>query len=258
MLLMDWEMGEYRLGQVVHFPPHFWNARSRMLQPHELQLAGDILPFLRDPTAAIARDFTVQATLLRLPAGATIFAEGDECNVFAVLAGGQVRVFKIGETGREITLYRFGRGESCILTTSCVLSQRNFPAIAVVEHDAAAFVVDQATFREWIDHYREWRDYVFQLLSHRLATVMAIVDEIAFRRVDVRLAEFLLRQAQGDPPTVSATHQQIAAELGTSREVVSRILADFNDDGLISSSRGQIVVRHVAGLRQRCDPQFRM
>ncbi len=227
------------------------SALTNMLQAHELRLASEILPFLRDPAAAIARDFTAQATLLRLPAGATIFAEGDECSAFAVLAGGQVRVFKIGETGREITLYRFGRGESCILTTSCVLSQRNFPAIATVEHDATAFVVGQTTFRDWIDRYSPWRDYVFQLLSQRLATVMAIVDEIAFRRVDVRLAEFLLRHAQGDPPTVSATHQQIAAELGTSREVVSRILADFSDDGLISSGRGQIVVRNPAGLRQR-------
>ncbi len=221
-----------------------------MLQPHELRLASEILPFLRDPAVPIARDFTVQATLVRLPAGATVFAEGDECSTFAVLASGQVRVFKIGETGREITLYRFGRGESCILTTSCVLSAQHFPAIASVERDAAAFVVEQATFRDWIDRYSEWRDYVFQLLSYRLATVMAIVDEIAFRRVDVRLAEFLLKHAQGDPPTISATHQQIAAELGTSREVVSRILADFNDDGLISSGRGQLVVRDRDGLRR--------
>lgn len=222
-----------------------------MLHSHELHLASDILTFLRDPATPIARDFIAQATLLRLPAGATIFAEGDECSAFAVLAGGQVRVFKIGETGREITLYRFGRGESCILTTSCVLSRRNFPAIATVEQDATAFVVDQTTFRDWIDRYSAWRDYVFQLLSQRLATVMAIVDEIAFRRVDARLAEFLLRHAQGDPPIISATHQQIAAELGTSREVVSRILADFGDDGLISSGRGQIVIRSVEGLRRR-------
>ncbi|WP_299644662.1 Crp/Fnr family transcriptional regulator [uncultured Chloroflexus sp.] len=221
-----------------------------MLQPHELRLASEILPFLRDPTTPIARDFIAQASLVRLPAGATIFAEGDECSAFAVLADGQVRVFKIGETGREITLYRFGRGESCILTTSCVLSQRNFPAIATVERDATAFIIDQATFRNWIDRYSPWRDYVFQLLSYRLATVMAIVDEIAFRRVDVRLAEFLLKHAQGDPPTISATHQQIATELGTSREVVSRILADFNDNGLIRSSRGQIIVRDSEGLRR--------
>jgi len=81
------------------------------------------------------------------------------------------------------------------------------------------------TFRDWINRYGEWRDYVFQLLSQRLATVMAIVDEIAFRRVDVRLAEFLLQHAAGEPPVLYATHQHIAAELGTSREVVSRILA---------------------------------
>ncbi|MEF3273631.1 MAG: Crp/Fnr family transcriptional regulator [Chloroflexus sp.] len=222
-----------------------------MLNQQEFQLASEILPFLRDPAAPIARDFTAQAALFRLSAGATIFAEGDECSFFAVLAAGQVRVYKIGETGREITLYRFGRGESCILTTSCVLSERRFPAIAAVEQEATAFVIGQEVFRAWIDHYQDWRDYVFQLLARRLATVMAIVDEIAFRRVDVRLAEFLVRHASGHPPTINSTHQQIAAELGTSREVVSRILADFGDDGLISSKRGSIVILDMNRLRQR-------
>ncbi len=225
-----------------------------MLQSAELQLAGAILPFLRDPSSPITRDFAAQATLLRLSAGTTIFAEGDECSAFAVLESGLVRVFKIGETGREITLYRFGRGESCILTTSCVLSEQQFPAIAVVEQPAAAFVVGQRVFRDWIDRYAAWRDYVFQLLSSRLATVMAIVDEIAFRRVDVRVAEFLLRHARGEPLTVTATHQQIAADLGTSREVVSRILADFGADGLISGSRGQIVLHDPIRLRQKIAP----
>jgi CRP/FNR family transcriptional regulator len=222
-----------------------------MLTPQELRIASEILPFLGGPATPIGQYFTTQATLLHIPAGTTIFSEGDECNIFAVLAGGTVRVFKIGETGREITLYRFGRGESCILTTSCVLSARQFPAIAIVEKDTTAFVIDQITFRDWINQYGEWRDYVFQLLSQRLATVMAIVDEIAFRRVDVRLAEFLLRHAAGKPPVLHATHQHIAAELGTSREVVSRILADFSDDGLISSGRGQIIVLDCERLQQR-------
>jgi len=226
-----------------------------MLKPQELRIAGEILPFLNDPTTPIGRDFATQATLLHLPAGTTIFSEGDECSVFAVLSSGTVRVFKIGETGREITLYRFGRGESCILTTSCVLSARQFPAIAVVEKDTTAFVIDQFTFRDWINRYGEWRDYVFQLLSQRLATVMAIVDEIAFRRVDVRLAEFLLQHAASEPPVLYATHQHIAAELGTSREVVSRILADFSDDGLIRGGRGQIVIRDRERLQQRAQAQ---
>ena len=224
-----------------------------MLQPHEMRLAGDLLDFLGDPSTAIARDFATQATLMHIASGVTVFAEGDECSFFAVLADGQMRVFKIGETGREITLYRFGRGESCILTTSCVLSNHQFPAIAVVEREATAFLIGQTTFRDWIERYSAWRDYVFQLLSRRLVSVLAIIDEIAFRRVDVRLAAFLLRQAVGDPPTLNLTHQQIAAELGTSREVVSRILADFSEEGLISSSRGQITVCDRMRLYRRSE-----
>lgn len=222
-----------------------------MLSQHEWREAAGFLPFLADPTTAVCQTFIAQAASLRLPAKATIFEEGDRCNAFAILAQGRVRVFKIGETGREITLYRFGRGESCILTVSCILSQHAFPAIAVVEEPAIAFVVPHNVFQDWIDTFPPWRTYVFQLLSRRLATVMAVVDEVAFRRVDARLAEFLLRHAPPDGAPLLLTHQQIAAELGTSREVVSRILADFVAAGLVQASRGSLSVLDRAGLQRR-------
>ena len=104
-----------------------------MLNETEWRDAAAMLPFLADRAAEVTRAFVGQATLMRFPAAATVFEEGDLCSAFAVLASGQVRVFKIGETGREITLYRFGRGESCILTASCILSDRQFPAIDTVE-----------------------------------------------------------------------------------------------------------------------------
>ncbi|MFQ3661236.1 MAG: Crp/Fnr family transcriptional regulator [Chloroflexaceae bacterium] len=221
-----------------------------MLSQQQWREAAGMLPFLVDPAAEMSRAFSAQATYVNLPAGTTVFEEGDLCATFAILAHGRVRVFKIGETGREITLYRFGRGESCILTASCILSDRHFPAIATVEESAEAFVVPYLVFQEWMDTYAPWRAYVFQLLSRRLATVMAVVDEVAFRRVDTRLAEFLLHQAPSDG-LVRLTHQQIAAELGTSREVVSRILADFAAAGLVQLGRGSISVRDRAGLERR-------
>jgi CRP/FNR family transcriptional regulator len=221
-----------------------------MLNATEWRDAAAMLPFLVDPAAEVTRAFVGHATLMRFPAAATVFEEGDLCSAFAILVRGQVRVFKIGETGREITLYRFGRGESCILTASCILSDRQFPAIATVEDPAEAFVLSPTVFQGWVDQYPPWRNYVFQLLSQRLAAVLAIVDEIAFRRMDVRIAEFLLRrQPAGD--ALALTHQQIAAELGTSREVVSRILADFSGTGLIQVARGSIAVLDRAGLARR-------
>jgi CRP/FNR family transcriptional regulator len=222
-----------------------------MLNPSEWRAAAAVLPFLADPAAEVTRAFVAQATLMRFPAAATVFEEGDLCSAFAILAEGQVRVFKIGETGREITLYRFARGESCILTASCILSERQFPAIAIVEEPAEAFVVPHTVFQRWVDTHPQWRDYVFQLLSRRLATVMAVLDEVAFRRMDARIAELLLARLGPDGAPLVLTHQQIAAELGTSREVVSRILADFAASGLVQVGRGSVAVLDRAGLQRR-------
>lgn len=222
-----------------------------MLSEPQWRTAAAVLPFLADSTAEVTRAFVSQATLMRLPAATTVFEEGDVCSAFAILAQGQVRVFKIGETGREITLYRFARGESCILTASCILSERQFPAIATVEEQVEAFVVAHTTFQQWVDTFPPWRDYVFQLLSRRLASVMAIIDEVAFRRMDVRIAEFLVRQSTRDGATLTLTHQQIAAELGSSREVVSRILADFAANGSVQVTRGSIAILDLPSLEQR-------
>lgn len=224
-----------------------------MLTQAQWNQAVTILPFLADPTASITRAFVVQANLMRFPAGTTVFEEGDSCTAFTVLLSGCVRVFKIGETGREITLYRFARGESCILTASCLLSDRQFPAIAVVEQDTEAFVTPQNVFQAWINEFLPWRSYVFHLLAQRLATVMTVIDEVAFRRMDVRIAAFLVQHASVDQAAINLTHQQIAAELGSSREVVSRILADFAAGNLLRVARGTINILDYAGLRRRAE-----
>lgn len=222
-----------------------------MLNETEWRDAAAMLPFLANPAAPVTHAFVGQATVLRLPAAATVFEEGDLCSAFAILAQGRVRVFKIGETGREITLYRFARGESCILTASCILSERQFPAIATVEEPATAYVLPHTVFQSWVDSFPPWRAYIFQLLSQRLATVMAVIDEVAFRRMDARIAEFLLRRLPAGSTILSLTHQQIAAELGSSREVVSRILTDFAAAGLVRVGRGNVVVLDAPGLERR-------
>jgi CRP/FNR family transcriptional regulator len=156
----------------------------------------------------------------------------------------------VGETGHEITLYRFGNGESCILTANAILSQKNFPAIATVEKEAEAVMIPADAFRDWVKRYDLWRGFVFDLLSNRLSSVMAIVEEVAFRRMDARLATFLLERSRR-ADSIYITHQEIAAELGTSREVISRILEDFSAGGMISASRGVIRVLDRETLQAR-------
>jgi CRP/FNR family transcriptional regulator len=187
------------------------------------------------------RELRETAQLVRIPPGRDVFAEGDGVETIALLLSGVVRVYKVAETGREITLYRFGEGESCILTANAILSRQTFPAIATVEQEAEAVLIPAAVFREWVRRYEPWREFLFALLAQRLAGVMELVEEVAFRRLDVRVAGLLLAHSRhGNPITI--THQQIAAELGSSREVVSRVLAHLAEDGLIRQGRGSITV----------------
>lgn len=210
----------------------------------------DALPFLRGASDEVTRDFMREAHLARLPAGQDVFIEGARVDALALLLSGSVRVYQIGETGREITLYRFTNGESCILTANAILSAQTFPAIATVEQSAKAVIIPAGVFRDWIRRHDLWREFIFALLSRRLSSVIATVDEVAFRRMDVRVSALLLSHSQGQA-SVHLTHQQIAAELGSSRDVISRLLEDLEVNGLVRRSRGTIELIDIPGLRAR-------
>ena len=219
-----------------------------MLNPQQYERICRVLPILKQADPGLQHAFQQTAFFMRIPAGRDVFIEGDHVDAIALLISGVVRVYKIGETGREITLYRFGNGESCILTANAILSQKNFPAVATVEKEAEAVMIPADTFRDWVRRYDLWREFVFELLSERLSSVMAIVEEVAFRRMDVRVASLLKERSQGSDP-VHVTHQEIAAELGSSREVISRILEDFSAQGMISASRGKIKILDQEALQ---------
>ena len=218
-----------------------------MLEPSQFARLAQSLPLLQNADAALVREFQQAATFARIPAGHDVFLEGERVDGIALLLSGVVRVYKIGETGREITLYRFGLGQSCILSANAILNQITFPAIATVEQEAEAVIIPSDTFRDWVRRYDLWRDFVFDLLSQRLSTLMTIVDEVAFRRMDTRLASFLLTRSRVQNP-IRITHQEIASELGSSREVISRLLEDLSARGLVRSARGEIEVLDADGL----------
>ena len=221
-----------------------------MINKEQLERIMLAIPILESSDPKLLHEFQQAAFFARIPEGRDVFIEGDQVDAIALLISGVVRVYKIGETGREITLYRFGDGESCILTANAILSQRNFPAVATVEKEAEAVMIPADTFREWVRRYDLWREFVFELLSQRLASVMAIVEEIAFRRMDDRLAALLLERSQRSD-LIHMTHQEIAAELGSSREVISRILEDFSAEGVLEVARGMIKILDRESLQAR-------
>jgi len=217
-----------------------------MITPEILEELRSAYPFLRALTESEIDSIRQYSILKTLPAGETVFLKGDTCSFFAFILSGRVRVFKTGETGREITLYRFEKGESCILTASCIMSKNTFPAEAEVEEEIQTVLVPHELLREFVKQYDPWRRYFFDLLSSRLSEVMEIVEEVAFRKMDSRIAEYIIsNSAEG---VLNATHLEIASELGTSREVVSRILKDLEKEKLIILDRGKILINNKLGL----------
>ncbi len=221
-----------------------------MLNPEQFNRIVFAMPFLQRADEALKQELKQHAQYAKIPAGQDVFVDGDRVEGIALLLSGVVRVYKIGQTGREITLYRFGLGQSCILSANAIISQKSFPAIATVEEDAEAVMIPADVFRNWVNKYDLWREFVFDLLSERLSTVMAVVDEVVFKRMDRRVAALLLNQAKVQNP-MRITHQEIAAELGSSREVISRILEDFSKAELIESGRGTLEVLDFEELEAR-------
>jgi CRP/FNR family transcriptional regulator len=206
--------------------------------------------FLQGDNPTFEKQFFQQVNLVHLQPGSPICHEGMSCRHLALVLTRNARVYKLGETGREITLYRIGPGQSCILTASCILSAKPFPAIAVTEDVLSAVLIPTQQVREWIQQFPPWQNYLFELVSERLTEVIAIVEEIAFKRMDRRICAWLLDKAEvTNGAMLKLTHQALASELGTSREVVSRILKDLDQRQLITIGRGSLSLRRIEALR---------
>lgn len=195
--------------------------------------------------AALRERIVAVAERRSYPEGTVFYEEGFPCPFVPFVLSGVVRVFKIGETGREITLYRVEAGQVCILSTSCALAgnESNLPAVAVAESRVEMLVLPVHVFRQLLADSTSLQAFVNRTLADRLSEMMMVVDEVAFGRVDLRLAERLVRAIRNaSEATVNTTHQQLAIELGSAREVVSRILKDFERKGLVRLGRGRIEV----------------
>ena len=144
------------------------------------------------------------------------------------------------ETGREVFLYRVHSGESCILTTACMLAFEEYSAEGMAETDVSAVAIPRKVFDDLAGKSPEFRQFVFRAYSRRITDLFTLIDDIVFQRLDVRLAARLLELAEDD--TVHATHQMLATELGTAREVISRTLAEFQRRGWVEQARGRITL----------------
>ncbi len=204
-------------------------------------------PALADSAPALAAGVRIQG----VPAGSVLFDDGSACAGFPLLLAGSIRVAKASAQGREILLYRVHPGEGCVITGACLLGDVPYRARGVAETALELAVLPPALFANLLDRSPPFRRWVFALQAERLAALMARVESVAFHRVDARLAACLLERSADGRERVHATHQDLADELGTVREIVTRTLRQLADEGLVELGREQIGVRDAAGLARR-------
>jgi CRP/FNR family transcriptional regulator len=186
--------------------------------------------------------------IVDLPQGATVFEPGQSADNFLLLLSGTVRVQQKSDTGREIFLYRVHAGESCVLTTACMLADEDYSADGIAETEVRAVAIPRRVMDDLAGRSTEFRQFMFRAYSRRITDLFTLIDDIVFQRLDVRLAARLLQLAQGD--VVRATHQTLATELGTAREVISRTLAEFQRRGWIEQARGEVRLTGVSALER--------
>jgi CRP/FNR family transcriptional regulator len=184
------------------------------------------------------------ARTVTLPAGATLFDEHEPCQGFPLLLEGSVRVTKSAPSGRELPLYRVEPGETCVISSSCLLGNAAYRARGVAETGVRLLLLPPPAFMSLLGE-PAFRDFVFALFAERIADLMTVVEEVAFQRLDQRLAARLL----GHGATLNTTHQQLADELGTVREIVSRLLKGFEVQGIVRLGRERIEVTDPRRLR---------
>ncbi|MDP2827091.1 MAG: Crp/Fnr family transcriptional regulator [Sulfuricellaceae bacterium] len=186
-----------------------------------------------------------QAQTMQVPAGTVLFDERQPCMGFPFILSGAIRVIKAAPNGRVLPLYRVLPGETCIVTSSCLLGHSDYNARGETEGETTLLFLPRKPFEQLLPH-TAFRDFIFHLFSERIVELMQLVEEVAFRKLDQRLAGLLL----GKGRLVQATHQQLADELGSVREIVSRLLKSFAERGWVALGREQIEILDPAALRQ--------
>lgn len=196
---------------------------------------------------AVREKLRATARIITVKAGKTVFDPGNVPDNLLFLIDGTLRVSQTSENGREIVLYRVEAGQSCVLTTACILAEEAYSAEGIAETDITAVALPRQTFDRLISDEPPFREFVFNAYSRRLIDLLRVVDDVAFGRIDVRLAARLVALAK-EETVLKLTHQQLATELGTAREVISRQLTDFQKKGWIEQSRGKVTILDAPAL----------
>ncbi|MCG8619399.1 MAG: Crp/Fnr family transcriptional regulator [Desulfobacterales bacterium] len=202
-----------------------------------------LYPVLEDLDEELVDEVLTEAQSQTLPRGTRVFDAFHPCRAFPFVLSGDLRVFKQSESGRELSLYHVRAGDACIVSAGCLLGSTPYNASGQVKAEARLIMLPDSAFDRLLAA-PAFRRFVFSLISHRIVGLMQLVEEVAFHRLDRRLAGALKRKGA----VIRISHQELADELGTVREMVTRVLHSFADEGLLALGRGKIEILDAEGL----------
>lgn len=181
-----------------------------------------------------------QGKVIHVPAGSSLFKQAAPCENFVLLKRGYVRVFSRAESGKEALLYRLAPNEMCVLSASCLIGDTHYTAEAIAETDIELIVLDKATFKHYLYSHPEFNQYVFHNLSQKFNLFVHRFEQVQGVNVMQRLRDWLANFESGYEVVI--THQELAVEIGSAREVISRNLKLLANEGLICLKRGSIEI----------------
>ncbi|MFC1750103.1 Crp/Fnr family transcriptional regulator [Pseudomonadota bacterium] len=201
----------------------------------------ETVPVLSRFDADFLKRIAQKTSLLTLLKGDSLFREGDTCNHYIFIVAGKLRIQKVTEDGHEIVLYRLGKGQECNLTNTCLLGGQQYAAEAIADIETEVMQLPKLAFHQALEEIPDFREDIFKNIRQGMNNLLNLVQEVAFDNMDHRLATALLEHG-GDNIEVKITHQSLASELGTAREVVSRLLKEFERHGWVELYRGKIKI----------------
>ena len=192
------------------------------------------------PKELIKEDFE-NVRQVKMLSGEIARETDSDCLNLLVVKKGSLKVYTRSADGRTFTLYRITSGECCCLSIACILNGTKFPAITEAEEDVVAYVISATHVRKWLSENHSWQSYIFTQLSRKITQFTNLADNLVFHNMDSRIAS-LLCTSSGSQSIINTTHQCLANEVGTSREVVSRSLGHLEAEGYIKLTRGQVEI----------------
>ena len=216
-----------------------------MLDEKQIEKLFRIYPVLSEINRDLLAAALSKSRLVAFEAGTRIFEELQPCNAFPFILSGKIRVYKQAVNGRELSLYSVTPGDACVVTAGCLLGDEPYNASGVVKTDSTLVMMASDDFEDLLSS-RVFRGYIFSLFSRRILELMRLVEEVAFQKLDRRLASLLLQRGR----FLNVSHQELADELGTVREMISRVLKSFSDTGLIALGRERIEILDESALRR--------